>query len=323
MPVPSTMVDISATAASNSPAGSDSIGTSADDFIRAIQAIMKQQFSAGTTLASGTTITPLADGNYITVTGVTTITTIASTNSWNGRWIALKFSGVLQLTHSALLILPGAANYTTTANDVLEFVQESSGVWRCTSIAINSVNATTATVANGLKSATTTVEVNAATAPTSGQVLTATSSTAATWQTISVIPPGAVAHFAMSSAPDGWLKANGAAISRTTYAALFTAIGTVFGVGDGSTTFNLPDLRGEFLRCLDDGRGVDIGRALGSAQADEIESHSHSLQSGDGYTGSNEVYERALTAGAVTQTGLTGGAETRPRNVALLACIKY
>jgi hypothetical protein len=131
MAVPTTIVDLSTTASSNSPAGSDSIGTSLDDFLRAIQAIIKQQFVAGTTLASGTTITPLSDGNYITVSGTTTITTIASTNSWNGRIIVLKFSGALQLTHSATLILPNAANYTTTANDVLAFVQESAGTWRC------------------------------------------------------------------------------------------------------------------------------------------------------------------------------------------------
>lgn len=131
MSVPTSITDLSTTASNNSPAGSDSIGTSLDDFLRGIQAILKQQFVAGTTLASGTTITPLADGNYITVSGTTTITTIASTNSWNGRIIVLKFSGALQLTHSATLIMPLAANYTTTANDVLAFVQESSGTWRC------------------------------------------------------------------------------------------------------------------------------------------------------------------------------------------------
>ncbi len=80
-------------------------------------------------------------------------------------------------------------------------------------------------------------------------------------------PPGEVAYFAMSSAPSGWLKANGAAISRTTYSALFAAIGTTFGAGDGSTTFNVPDLRGEFIRGFDDSRGVDSGHSLGGAQS--------------------------------------------------------
>jgi hypothetical protein len=69
--------------------------------------------------------------------------------------------------------------------------------------------------------------------------------------------PGQVSTFAMSSAPTGWLKANGAAVSRTTYVDLFTAIGTTFGVGDGSTTFNLPDLRGRFTRnWADDGSNI-------------------------------------------------------------------
>jgi hypothetical protein len=59
-----------------------------------------------------------------------------------------------------------------------------------------------------------------------------------------LLPAGAVMAFAMNSAPDGWLPANGGAVSRTNYAALFAAIGTTHGVGNGSTTFNVPDLRG-------------------------------------------------------------------------------
>jgi hypothetical protein len=84
------------------------------------------------------------------------------------------------------------------------------------------------------------------------------------------VPSGAVMVFAMNSAPSGYLACNGTAVSRTTYAALFAAIGTTYGAGDGSTTFTLPDLRGEFLRGIDNGRGVDSGRAFGSAQGDAI-----------------------------------------------------
>ena len=80
-----------------------------------------------------------------------------------------------------------------------------------------------------------------------------------------------------TSLPTGWLKANGAAVSRTTYSNLFAAIGTTYGVGDGSTTFNIPDLRGEFIRGWDDGRGVDSGRTLGSWQDDMFEEHNHIL----------------------------------------------
>ena len=66
---------------------------------------------------------------------------------------------------------------------------------------------------------------------------------------------GLMAFFAADAAPAGWLECNGSAVSRTTYAALFAAIGTEYGVGDGTTTFNLPDLRGEFMRGWDNGRG--------------------------------------------------------------------
>lgn len=143
------------------------------------------------------------------------------------------------------------------------------------------------------------------------------------------IKAGTVAYFAASTAPVGWVKANGAAVSRATYAALFLAIGTTYGVGDGSTTFNLPDLRGEFMRGLDDGRGVDSGRALGSVQAEGYKAHAH----GNGAevvrfvgTGGNLLISAGgsfiyYTAGGSTMSN--GDAETRPRNVALLACIKY
>lgn len=153
--------------------------------------------------------------------------------------------------------------------------------------------------------------------------------------------------FASSVAPTGWLKCNGAAISRTTYAALFAAIGTTFGDGNGVSTFNLPDLRGEFVRGWDDGRGVDSGRLLGSWEKGTLLGWNTGLDT--------SVYAAQLTAALVGQTeigaddfstgdypnislasssgtgsvGLKGSATSaysgtaRPRNVALLACIRY
>ncbi|WP_239392864.1 phage tail protein [Snodgrassella communis] len=147
-------------------------------------------------------------------------------------------------------------------------------------------------------------------------------------QDINATPAGAVQFFAISTAPTGWLKANGAEISRITYANLFAAIGTTFGAGDGKTTFNLPDLRGEFLRGWDDGRGVDTGRALGSYQLDMMAAHSHSFGP---YRSANADIGNSITYGAELSTvglggeiygGVSGGSETRPRNIALLACIK-
>jgi len=137
-----------------------------------------------------------------------------------------------------------------------------------------------------------------------------------------MIPSGAVLYFAGRNAPTGWLKANGAAVSRSTYAALFAAIGTTYGTGDGRNTFNLPDLRGEFVRGWDDGRGVDNGRALGSAQADEFKAHTHGgvpQRAGDSDRGGSVSW---FSIDGLGQTESAGGSETRPRNIALLACIK-
>jgi microcystin-dependent protein len=143
-----------------------------------------------------------------------------------------------------------------------------------------------------------------------------------------LVPSGAVMHFAMNTAPTGWLKANGAAVSRTTYAALFAAIGTTYGAGNGSTTFNLPDLRGEFLRGWDDGRGVDSGRGFGTAQGDDFKAHSHTtigfytagttVSPGENWSSSDPTQNKSSR-----RTEDEGGTETRPRNIALLACIKF
>lgn len=86
---------------------------------------------------------------------------------------------------------------------------------------------------------------------------------------------GMVASFAMVVAPPGWLKCNGAAVSRTAFAQLFAWLGTHYGAGDGSTTFNLPDMRGLFPRGWDDGRGVDAGRAFGVYQDMMLHAHAH------------------------------------------------
>ncbi len=104
---------------------------------------------------------------------------------------------------------------------------------------------------------------------------------------------GEIAMFARSTPPNGWLKANGSAVSRTLYSRLFAAMGTTFGPGDGSTTFNLPDLRGEFLRGWDDSRGVDASRAFGSAQTANVEAHNHT-----GTTGGQSVNHQHNVAGA-------------------------
>lgn len=148
-----------------------------------------------------------------------------------------------------------------------------------------------------------------------------------------VAPAGAVLHFAMAAAPAGWVVCDGAAISRATYAALFAAIGTLYGAGNGVTTFNLPDLRGEFIRGYDRGRGVDVGRVMGGRQAaTAIYEYVHGDMGGaaglvtgivgpDGAedSGVNNFVVAASVSGAGSNYGRRFS--VRPRNVALLPCI--
>jgi len=152
-----------------------------------------------------------------------------------------------------------------------------------------------------------------------------------------LIPSGAVRYFARNAAPDGWLKANGAAVSRTTYSTLFAAIGTTWGAGNGSTTFNLPDLRGEFVRGWDNNRGVDTNRNLATYQAQDWKGFFQSNTGSNTFAYSHgPVYMGKSTTGYVGNLflgwwsapgaswyGSWDTSEIRPRNTALLACIKF
>lgn len=144
------------------------------------------------------------------------------------------------------------------------------------------------------------------------------------------IAPGLVLYFPGSTVPSGWLKCNGADVSRSTYSLLFGAIGTTWGAGDGSTTFTLPDLRGEFLRVWDDGRGVDTGRAINTSQAqqtDAVVTVESASSTGNALItipddGTNSLY---ISTGSGTGRSLRfrrSAVENRPRNIALMACIK-
>ena len=140
------------------------------------------------------------------------------------------------------------------------------------------------------------------------------------------VPVGTVSYFAANTPPTGWLARDGSAISRTTYADLFSVIGTTFGVGDGSTTYNLPDGRGEFDRGWDDGRGVDVGRVFGSSQLDENKAHDHTVSFGSlsNTSAGGSALRLNNSGGSVTITSSSeGGLESRPRNIAFLPIIKY
>ena len=165
------------------------------------------------------------------------------------------------------------------------------------------------------------------------------------------LPPATIHAFAGTSAPEGWAMCDGSEVSRTDNAALFAAIGETYGVGDGSTTFNLPDMRGEFLRGLDNmgtaagARGKDVdgtARTVGQAQSHAFGSHNHQVYgtSVANSDGSVQTTQRARSLGG-QNTNLggygyrntfgvsgaqivqnTGGTETRPANMAINYIIK-
>lgn len=143
------------------------------------------------------------------------------------------------------------------------------------------------------------------------------------------------------SAPVGFLEAAGTLRSRTTYPDLWAWVQTnahmvtesewsngakgAYTAGDGSTNFRLPDLRGVFIRGWDNGAGIDTGRTLGSYQADDFKNHHHNVTAArkiGGYTDNGGAPdERSIEI--TFDSSSVGGTETRPKNVALMYCIKF
>lgn len=142
------------------------------------------------------------------------------------------------------------------------------------------------------------------------------------------VPVGAVVPFPKTTPPPGYLELDGSVQSIAAYPDLAAYLGATYNKGDEAAGFfRLPDTRGEFLRGWDHGRGVDIGRTLGSLQAQSIQAHDHNMWAGDTYASVSPSGGGAAAAwvnGGVTglKTGTTGSAETRPRNLAMMWCIK-
>jgi len=129
-----------------------------------------------------------------------------------------------------------------------------------------------------------------------------------------LIPAGAVQAFAMNSAPTGWLAANGSNVSRSTYAALFSAIGTTYGAGDGSTTFALPDLRGYFVRGSGTNSDGIASGTFAAKQAAAMLNHTHTGTTGTesafhshAQTGTFNLSSQAVLAGGSGANITTGG----------------
>lgn len=174
------------------------------------------------------------------------------------------------------------------------------------------------------------------------------------------VPTGAVISFALNSCPAGFLIADGTNVSRVTYKKLFDLMGTIHGTANGTTTFALPDYRGNFLRMVDGTKGIDtdkasrtamatggaVGNNVGSIQTSINATHGHNIFNNDGgsstpavnLTSSNYVdadpngnvnymsYAMTSISASIPYLGLTspsGGSESRPRNSYIIYCVKY
>jgi microcystin-dependent protein len=161
-----------------------------------------------------------------------------------------------------------------------------------------------------------------------------------------ITPVGTVVAFAGPTAPSGWLLCDGAAVSRSTYSALYSVIGSSHGYGDNASTFNIPDYRGRFLRGVDGTAGNDPDKTsrtimntggnsgasssmVGSVQGDALNNHSHSIPvyrttfSGTQLNGSEFTLNSSFTYNPLNTSSGGGGNETRPKNAYVNWIIKY
>jgi microcystin-dependent protein len=152
------------------------------------------------------------------------------------------------------------------------------------------------------------------------------------------VPPGSILPFGGTNVPSEFLLCDGTTVSRTTYARLYAAIGSAWGAGDGYNTFNLPDLRGYFLRGVDTLGGTDpdraartnrsgqiVGSVVGSLQADSFKSHNHStgVRQENHAGGGWQSLANPTTINVQLPSSFTGGAETRPKYAYVNYIIKY
>lgn len=168
-------------------------------------------------------------------------------------------------------------------------------------------------------------------------------------QVDAILPVGIMIPISHGSYPTGWLVCAGQAVSRTTYAALFAVINTAYGTGDGSTTFNLPDLRGRMAMGLDNMGGVSANRVTAAAadgvglafaggaenhtlSVAEMPSHSHPYQTGNGTPESRQVPTPGPNAGVgidssgtnfIKATGGGGAHNNMPPYLSVVYIIKY
>jgi microcystin-dependent protein len=154
------------------------------------------------------------------------------------------------------------------------------------------------------------------------------------------LPTGVITAFmGDDNAPAGWIPCDGRELDRVNFSRLYESIGTMYGNGNGSSTFNIPDLRGLFLRGLDGGSGRDpeaasrldrgdstTGDAVGTHQEDSLISHNHTFNlnwtSSKVYDDTNDKYHMQISGNYTYTTKNSGGSETRPKNISVRFMIK-
>ena len=142
-----------------------------------------------------------------------------------------------------------------------------------------------------------------------------------------VNPVGTVITFAGATPPPYYLECDGQEISRTEYSNLFNVLGELYGAGDGVNTFNLPDLRGEFIRGWDNSRGIDSGREMGSFQEatgiNQTVADSWYIKFENTDSNIPTSNQRHISSSNFNTRTDNKTITTRPRNIAMMYCIKY
>lgn len=316
---------------------------------------------AGADIASAATLdlTPRT-GNIVRITG--SVATSAITLA-NGEWAICIPQAAWPLTyHATNMPLPSGKNYTCRAGTRVWFMRDGGGtlhveirtpegddtpvgtvqpfamrtapagwlkanaaaVSRATYVNLfNELNYTATVAPNGTGGIAWTSHGLSADSPVRFSSTGTYPSGISAGTTYYVISPSANS-FDLSSTPGGAPFSVGSSYSGTLTASVMPS-----GYGDGSTTFNVPELRGEFVRGFDDGRGVDASRVFGSSQGQNIQSHFHTVFTGT-VSGGTQSGLMVSTGSSDDVSGTrskdvasTVATETRPRNVAMLYCIKY
>jgi microcystin-dependent protein len=160
-------------------------------------------------------------------------------------------------------------------------------------------------------------------APANGTYAITWTSNVPSWSSLSIptFPPGVVMPYGGASAPTSWLMCDGSAVSRSTYATLYSIIGTNYGTGNGTTTFNLPDMRGRFPfgKAASGTTGITLGGSFGALDhTHTIPDHSHSspVHSHTGTTDSDGDHSHAINqANDFDRTGGGTGDVGNPTDV--------